>query len=132
MRHGKLRERHHLEDIAAERGLDIVDLDILVVLAHDLLAGGVDKDVEMTVLLHVRVDNLVQVPQLLQVVGEELAFAACRLDEALGFFGVFLLLREVDDGAVTAFAGVEGGDGTAVVVVEEFISNYLYLRTGCK
>lgn len=113
MRHGKLRKRHHLKNIAAERRLDIVDLDILIVFAHDLLAGVVDKNIEATVLLHVRVDNLVQVPQSLEVERDELAFAASGLDDTLGLLGVLLLRREVNDGAIATLASVEGGNGTA-------------------
>jgi len=115
MRHGELGERHHLEDVAAERGLNAVDLDVLVVLAHDLFAGVIDKNVETTVLLHVGIDDLVQVPQPLKVKGDELAFAAGGLDETLGLLGVLLLRREVHDGAVATLASVEGSYSTANV-----------------
>jgi hypothetical protein len=117
MRQRELGQRHHLEDVAAKGALHGLDVQVFEVLTLHLLARVVDQNVKTSELLHVRGHNLVQVFELLEIVRYAETLAAGFLDEALGLLGVLLLLREVDDGDIAAFAGVEGGYGTSGVLL---------------
>jgi len=106
--HGK-----HLQDVALERALDIVEVNLGKVLAHDLLGGVVDEHVDNPKSLDMLVDGLLALLVVHQVAGDQQALAALLLDHLLGVLGVGLLLGEVDDADVGALAGVEDGNGTA-------------------
>ena len=104
-RHGK-----DLKDVASESALDILQINILEVLAHDLLRSIVDQDVDLAKLIDVLLDGVFASLVVHEVSGEQNTLAALLLDHLLGLFGVFLLLGEVHDCHVSTFAGEEDGD----------------------
>lgn len=113
MRHRILGHGKHLQDIAPKRALHNVQINLCNVVAHDLLRGIVHQHVQRAKGLDVLLDGLAARLVVHEVARDEEALAAFTLDELLGFFGVGLLLGEVDDGDVGAFAGEEDGDGAA-------------------
>jgi hypothetical protein len=112
MRQGEFGQSHHLQDVAAESALHGFDLEVFELLALHLLARVVDENVEMSERPHVRRHYLVEVFELLEIVRYAQALAAGFFDQAFGLVGILLLLREVDDGDIAAFAGIEGSHGT--------------------
>lgn len=114
VRYGVLGHGEHLQDVAAERALDGVQVDVRDVRAHHLLRGVVHQHVDRVaepvhVLLHCPPARLV----VHQVAGDEKTCAPFVLDEPLRLFGVFLLLGQVHDADVGPLAREERRYGAA-------------------
>jgi hypothetical protein len=104
-RHGK-----DLEDVASESTLDILQIDILEILTHDLLASVVDQHINLSVLIDMLLNGFLACVVVHEVTGDKETLVTFLLDHSLGLFGVFLLFWEVDDCHVCAFTGKENGD----------------------
>jgi hypothetical protein len=113
VRQGELGHGKHLQDVAAERALDIVEVDLGEVLAHHLLGRVVNQDVDGAERVDMLLDGLLALGVVHQVAGDQQALVALLLDHFLGVLGVRLLLGEVDDADVGALAGEQDGDGAA-------------------
>lgn len=111
MRQGVFGHGKHLQDVAAERALDVVEVDFGKVLAHDLFGRVVDEDVDdaegRDMLLHGLFARVV----VHQIPGDQQALGAFLLHHLLRVFGIYLLLGEVDNADVGALARKEDGDG---------------------
>jgi hypothetical protein len=99
-----------LKNVASERTLDVIQVDVLEILTHDLLASVVDQHIDFTKLVNVFLHSLLARLIIHEVSGEEDTLATLLLDHSLGLFGILLLFWEVDDCDVCAFAREEDGD----------------------
>lgn len=107
--HGK-----HLEDITLKGILDVIEIDLGEILAHDLLGGVVDQHVDgIAVRGHMGVDGLLALLSVRQVAGHEETLAAVFLDHLLGVLRVGLFLGEVDDCYICTFTSKEDCDCAA-------------------
>lgn len=113
MRHSILCNSKHLQNITPKSTLHHIKINISNVLAHDLLRGVVDEDVQRTEFLHVLLDGFAAGLVVHEVSWDEEALLAFFFDHTLGFLGVGFFFREVDYGYVGAFAGEEDCDGAA-------------------
>lgn len=100
----------HLQNVAAKGALDLIQVDILQVTAHDLLGCVVDEDVYLAVLVDVFLDRLLARLIVHEVAGDEHALAALLLNHLLGALGVFLLFWEVHDAHICTLTRKEDGD----------------------
>lgn len=93
VRQGILGQRKHLQDVAAERALHVVQVNLGKVLAHDLLGGIVDQHVEAAVSIDMLLHRLTAGLVVHEIAGDEKALPALAFfDELLGFLCIFLLL----------------------------------------
>lgn len=104
-RHGK-----DLKDVASESTLDILQIDVLEVLAHDLLRSIVDQDVDLAKLFDMLLDGFLASLVVHEISGEQNTLTTLLLNHLLGLFGISLLFGEVHDCHVSAFAGEEDGN----------------------
>lgn len=102
--HGK-----HLQDVAAERALDDVQVDVGKVTVQDLLRSVVDKHIEFAKLLDVFVYSLLTRLIVHQIPWNQQALPAFLLYAPPGLFRVNLLLGQVDDADIGTFTGEEYG-----------------------
>lgn len=121
MRHSILCNSKHLQNITPKSTLHHIKINLRNVLAHDLLRGVVDEDVQRTEFLHVLLDGFAAGFVVHEVSWDEEALLAFLFDHALGFLGVLLFFGEVDDCYVGAFAGEEDCDGTAYARAVKFV-----------
>jgi len=70
------------------------------IIAHDLLRGIVDEDVQGSKLLHVLLDSPAARLVVHEVARDQKTLPALLLDHLLGVLGIGLLLWEIDDGDV--------------------------------
>lgn len=103
----------HLQNVAAEGTLDHVEINILKVLAHYLLGGIVDENVDLAKGVDMLLDGFAAGLVVHEVAGDEQAFPSLLLHHLLGLFGVLLFFREVDDAHVCALAGKQQSDRPA-------------------
>lgn len=103
--HGK-----DLKNVASERTLDVIQIDVLEILTHDLLGSVVDQDMDYTKLINVFLNSLLARLIIHEISGKEDTLATFLLDHSLGLFGILLLFWEVDDSDVCAFTREEDSD----------------------
>lgn len=104
MREGVFGHSKHLQDVASECAFHIVEVDFGKVVAHDLFRCVVDEDVDLAKFLDVLFDRLLAGLVVHEITGDQEALTALLLNEFLGPFGVLLLLWEIDDTDIGAFA----------------------------
>ena len=94
----------------------LVFADVANVLVGMLFAGIVDEDVELAELAHRFFDRALAEVLVADVAGNRDRPAAFLLDDGLGEGGI-IMLAQIDDGDVGAFAREQGGDRAADAAV---------------
>lgn len=94
----KFCDCEHLHDVAAECALDIVQVDLFEVLAHDLRRGIIYEDVNLAELIDVLFDGALVGFVVHEIAGHKEAFSALVCNHLLRLLRAFLLLGKVDDG----------------------------------
>jgi hypothetical protein len=92
-----------LKNVASERTLDVIQIDILEILTHDLLPSVVDQDMDNTKLVNVFLYSFLACLIIHEISGKEDTLATFFLDHSLSLFGILLFIWEVDDSDVCAF-----------------------------
>jgi len=96
--HGK-----HLKNVAPESALDIVQIDVGKVVAHDLLRGIVDKNVYDAVLFDVLLYCFLAFVVVHQVSGDQKTLLTFLFHQFLGLLSVVLLFGKVNDRDIGPF-----------------------------
>lgn len=99
-----------LKNVASECTLDIIQIDVLEILTHDLLGSVVDQNMDDTKLINMLLNSLLARLVIHKISGKEDTLATFLLDHSLGLFGILLFFWEVDDSDVCAFTCEEDGD----------------------
>lgn len=99
-----------LKNVASECTLNIIQVDVLEILTHDLLSSVVYQDMDYTKLINVLLNSLLAGLIIHEISSKEDTLATFLLDHSLGLFGILLFFWEVDDSDVCAFTREEDGD----------------------
>lgn len=97
MWHRIFGDRKHLQNVASEGALYLVEVDLGDIWTHDLLGGVIDKDVNLAKLVDMLLDRLTAGLVVHKIAWNKQALLALGLHHLLRLLGVFLLLRQEDD-----------------------------------
>lgn len=99
-----------LKNVTSERTLDVIQVDVLEILTHDLLSSVVDQNMDYAKLINVFLHSFLARLIIHEISGKEDTLATFLLDHSLGLFGILLFFWEVDNSDVGAFTCEEDSD----------------------
>lgn len=104
------RNGKHLYNVAFERALDVIQVDLGKIFTYNLLGSIVDEPVDDTKFLDVLSDSLTTSFVVHQIASDRETLLALFLKHFLGVLGVLLLLWKVDYRYVGPLSGKQNCD----------------------